>query len=167
MSTMSTRDHPRTCGEKFQHFVWGKVQNGSPPHMRGKATSRNSLTVAIRITPAHAGKSCRGAGERRREQDHPRTCGEKDGVKFSYFTVPGSPPHMRGKEQTEETSENKSGITPAHAGKSFNDFFAVFIVWDHPRTCGEKILTKKELDYCKGSPPHMRGKVKVGFSHIF
>ena len=31
-------------------------------------------------------------------------------------------------------------ITPAYAGKSRFEFFNKFIIWDHPRLCGEKAL---------------------------
>ena len=66
---------------------------------------------------------------------------------------------MRGKDGV-ATEVKKSGrITPVHAGKRSNRLSGEIIRRDHPRTCGEKVLTEKELDYCKGSPPHMRGKV--------
>ena len=51
------------------------------------------------------------------------------------------------------------GITPAHAGKSFFDFFSEFLQRDHPRTCGEKCKSCIMLPPALGSPPHMRGKV--------
>ena len=30
-------DHPRTCGEKYAYIEQGNFNEGSPPHMRGKA----------------------------------------------------------------------------------------------------------------------------------
>ena len=52
----SCEDHPRTCGEKLTTFDAGKLIPGSPPHMRGKAASRDFQIWYLRITPAHAGK---------------------------------------------------------------------------------------------------------------
>ena len=31
-------------------------------------------------------------------------------------------------------------ITPAHAGKSWLLCWLKLLIWDHPRTCGEKFL---------------------------
>ena len=50
-------DHPRTCGEKPAPSKEEIVNEGSPPHMRGKAMLEASYSTKERITPAHAGKS--------------------------------------------------------------------------------------------------------------
>ena len=50
------RDHPRTCGEKFNCNPGSPQHWGSPPHMRGKASSLSGEDFPIGITPAHAGK---------------------------------------------------------------------------------------------------------------
>ena len=52
-----------------------------------------------------------------------------------------------------------SGITPAHAGKSFHPDFLKSIKKDHPRTRGEKAKGIKQILWKQGSPPHTRGKV--------
>ena len=51
------QDHPRLCGEKFNHLL------GS--------------CYADRITPAYAGKSNEISGMNASVEDHPRLCGEK------------------------------------------------------------------------------------------
>ena len=56
-------DHPRPCGEKISRFDDIRKRIGSPPPMRGKGKSRFSCSHLIRITPAHAGKSCSGQDE--------------------------------------------------------------------------------------------------------
>ena len=70
-------DHPRVCGEKTMYFVQAVSWMGSPPRVRGKADEKIKNAIAVRITPACAGKSaCHhlgGSGHR----DHPRVCGEK------------------------------------------------------------------------------------------
>ena len=52
-----------------------------------------------------------------------------------------------------------TGITPACAGKSGCSWAMYWRRWDHPRVCGEKILTELRDLYYPGSPPRIRGKV--------
>ena len=85
--------------------------------MRGKAHLSLSIAGAVRITPAHAGKSQVPAFSFRKAVDHPRTCGEKFPKPVSPSIIRGSPPHMRGKVGTVCDKKLFSRITPAHAGK--------------------------------------------------
>ena len=71
------QDHPRTCGEKFFSSLYIVRDQGSPPHMRGKAKAVVVHHVAHGITPAHAGKRSSCAQTEDNAEDHPRTCGEK------------------------------------------------------------------------------------------
>ena len=50
---------------------------GSPPHVRGKAIVFVDEYLAIRITPACAGKSKSTFIGQSPAEDHPRMCGEK------------------------------------------------------------------------------------------
>ena len=50
------RDHPRLCGEKSHPLERAVYRQGSPPPMRGKATAMQTITTALGITPAYAGK---------------------------------------------------------------------------------------------------------------
>ena len=72
-----TRDHPRTCGEKFSPAVAAQFWKGSPPHMRGKGAGIKLNIASMRITPAHAGKSACSSSSSGAPWDHPRVCGEK------------------------------------------------------------------------------------------
>ena len=56
--TAARSDHPRTCGENFQ--IPNNIAEGigSPPHMRGKLKFTPDGAEVVRITPAHAGKTC-------------------------------------------------------------------------------------------------------------
>ena len=54
-------------------------------------------------------------------------------------------------------------ITPAHAGKRFARYAALFGMRDHPRTRGEKVTIDDYFSKRAGSPPHTRGK---GFPSI-
>ena len=132
---------------------------GSPPHMRGKDTKTHPDGYYRRITPAHAGKSVKGATLCGSNKDHPRTCGEKFPPRLPMFHSLGSPPHMRGKAFRVGHAGRRAGITPAHAGKSSVRPVQGFTDRDHPRTCGEKITAAIAFAALLGSPPHMRGKV--------
>ena len=135
--------------------------------MRGKDLSNIKIFKPVRITPAYAGKSSYGINANALARDHPRLCGEK----LAYFDITdistGSPPPMRGKEQYLIAEGVASRITPAYAGKSYQRRNRRSQVWDHPRLCGEKLLTIKSLVTITGSPPPMRGKVVTGLATIF
>ena len=75
----------------------------------------------------------------------------------------GSPPHTRGKVYLFSYSHKEARITPAHAGKSLQTKTDEKYREDHPRTRGEKLLKAFVHSDRKGSPPHTRGKVIVGF----
>ncbi len=113
------RDHPRLCGEKSADLQWKMALVGSPPPMRGKARCTKYPLRTARITPAYAGKS--GDTEERYFAigDHPRLCGEKYNNIWKEVIYLGSPPPMRGKVEEKPVKIEKTGITPAYAGKSF------------------------------------------------
>lgn len=54
-----------------------------------------------------------------------------------------------------------TGITPAYAGKSLRGMIRFHHEWDHPRMCGEKLVTEFITRYMMGSPPRVRGKVSA------
>ena len=70
----------------------------------------------------------------------------------------GSPPHTRGKGSIKALRACILGITPAHAGKSFQPLSAPPDMRDHPRTRGEKRAKTRPEPHRAGSPPHTRGK---------
>ena len=131
---------------------------GSPPHMRGKEAARALCGSNAGITPAHAGKRFTIRRVNTLTRDHPRTCGEKVFAIYPYATIRESPPHMRGKASEDGGRKKPPGITPAHAGKSRGNSDPYVRLWDHPRTCGEKLTNCSKLIAEAGSPPHMRGK---------
>ena len=129
--------------------------------MRGKEERVKEETEENGITPAHAGKSGVSCEIVDRCWDHPRTCGEKFCHSLQDRPYQGSPPHMRGKVNKIILNFSCLRITPAHAGKRLLRLWLMQCVQDHPRTCGEKALIDTEHGRAKGSPPHMRGKVKL------
>ena len=131
-------DHPRLCGEKTASSSLLRFQPGSPPPMRGKATTRQPILTTLRITPAYAGKSFFRLWQWYIPQDHPRLCGEKFKRLPICLTAAGSPPPMRGKDFLGHALINFYRITPAYAGKRHRSGTRYSGCKDHPRLCGEK-----------------------------
>ena len=65
---------------------------------------------------------------------------------------------MRGKVTKRTIRPERTGITPAYAGKRGLVMFSTEMNKDHPRVCGEKTATDYYLPTGTGSPPRMRGK---------
>ena len=131
----------------------------SPPRMRGKVWLHQKPGRVPGITPAYAGKSQRTAFPVAGGQDHPRVCGEKCTRQISCSSNSGSPPRVRGKGCTIIIATLPGGITPACAGKSTGGHHTDAVYRDHPRVCGEKVLSSCWIVSLMGSPPRMRGKV--------
>ena len=107
------------CGEKTPKEAEGVLRKGSPPRVRGKATSAPTTINALRITPACAGKRPPPIVKLDKEWDHPRVCGEKPGAVFQVKKEEGLPPRVRGKDRNRPRGKHWKRITPACAGKSF------------------------------------------------
>ena len=91
--------------------------------MRGKAVLVLFENRHARITPAYAGKSQRHADTADRHEDHPRLCGEKARTLYAEAKDYESPPPMRGKGTTTMCRMWAERITPAYAGKSYNNMY--------------------------------------------
>ena len=154
-------DHPRTCGENHFNALHSVINDGSPPHMRGKPLRESTKIECMRITPAHAGKTSHSPECPPMRADHPRTCGENFRLLSSVVSMSGSPPHMRGKLLTPFNLSLFTRITPAHAGKTAFQSFIGSLPTDHPRTCGENLVLSEQSSGIIGSPPHMRGKLII------
>ena len=66
---------------------------------------------------------------------------------------------MRGKADEQRALLTSLRITPAYAGKRAFPIDLVPANKDHPRLCGEKVITVLAFGLMIGSPPPMRGKV--------
>ena len=66
---------------------------------------------------------------------------------------------MRGKGNWTRRSTTSMRITPAYAGKRYAGCDFGNVQRDHPRLCGEKLLSIFQKSNHLGSPPPMRGKV--------
>ena len=146
------------CGEKLVDCRQQVEISGSPPRVRGKAPAVAAHFSKDRITPACAGKSRRQTKGVKQWRDHPRVCGEK-ALPFPLSPISwGSPPRVRGKELRLVLYCQRSGITPACAGKRSLHANSFTLKWDHPRVCGEKNISPLRLLRPWGSPPRVRGK---------
>ena len=139
LAAHSTGDHPRVCGEKTSHKLLCSPVMGSPPRVRGKVISSLQCDFLSGITPAYAGKRCVYSAQNQSLRDHPRVCGEKTKLDKRNVATKGSPPRMRGKVSNVQSLANRSGITPACAGKSCRLRQLHGAYRDHPRVCGEKL----------------------------
>ena len=137
-----------------------RKNSGSPPRMRGKVLCGRSSAGRHGITPAYAGKSTKQAKQQDKARDHPRVCGEKPLQSSVNCTMEGLPPRMRGKVISSLQCDFLSGITPAYAGKSAGSGHGGLCFWDHPRVCGEKMVSMIPHRRSRGSPPRVRGKVQ-------
>ena len=154
------RDHPRVCGEKLCCHCKITPLLGSPPRVRGKAYWAKTGAYNARITPACAGKRHSLRLRSPAWRDHPRVCGEKDTWSFSSSPRTGSPPRVRGKVITYQLTPERSGITPACAGKRNSQHTTFTSERDHPRVCGEKGGPHRAGHPPRGSPPRVRGKAE-------
>ena len=132
------RDHPRVCEEKVTGIRSQTINEGSPPRVRGKASSLKRSKGVVGITPAYAGKSTDRLPACSSSEDHPRVCGEKYPSEQHGVRTMGSPLRVRGKAGLSHGCLVLVGITPARAGKSCPPQAPTFTRQDHPRLCGEK-----------------------------
>ena len=129
--------------------------------MRGKGSAAFLGDSEAGITPAYAGKSFSRPDIGPLREDHPRLCGEKSSNMVLLDSKTGSPPPMRGKEKSMVSAVYVLRITPAYAGKSPPASDKDQLSRDHPRLCGEKYGFSSRKRLHRGSPPPMRGKVRV------
>ncbi|EHO16010.1 hypothetical protein HMPREF9623_01556 [Stomatobaculum longum] len=153
------KDHPRVCGENRFSWMSAAAHVGSPPRVRGKHHAAVEAHAVVGITPACAGKTCKGWREPRRAEDHPRVCGENCSYIQGYSDSRGSPPRVRGKPRCAVQSVRSVGITPACAGKTYTRDTTETAQEDHPRVCGENLCLCDGLIIPRGSPPRVRGKL--------
>ena len=157
--TLDKTDHPRRCGENCLS-PWGfRHHLGSPPQVRGKLICVAVPGTVSRITPAGAGKTFPFVLLLLRFKDHPRRCGENRSRARCSLSTAGSPPQVRGKLFERAPPEILLRITPAGAGKTHTADGHPFAGWDHPRRCGENIITAIAEAAPTGSPPQVRGKL--------
>ena len=149
---------PHARGRPMSKFGICAVICGSPPHARGRRRAAHAKKAGKRITPACAGKTPVQSTVLSNNWDHPRMRGED--VKFvdSLKKLPGSPPHARGRRLRLCARRRRRGITPACAGKTRCEALLGERISDHPRMRGEDRMPTRGGLAGIGSPPHARGR---------
>ncbi len=84
------------CGEQPSTPVVDTLVPGSPPRVRGTASSTTGVVSMTRITPACAGNSSKLELANSTLEDHPRVCGEQGELLAGRTALFGSPPRVRG-----------------------------------------------------------------------
>ena len=151
------RDHPRVCGE---HRIYSRSKNaawGSSPRMRGALRFDIRHNIIHGIIPAYAGSTLIKANGLCFIRDHPRVCGEHAMNKSFEAANSGSSPRMRGALFGLSGFENGLGIIPAYAGSTALPPKPFTPDRDHPRVCGEHLITHGKGKNLPGSSPRMRG----------
>ena len=150
--------HPRSRGENLNAVAGGNKETGSSPLTRGKHRHLVSDRVAVRLIPAHAGKTARRAGMGADGGAHPRSRGEnREGVQ-QIEIVEGSSPLTRGKPHGIDRRHCAVGLIPAHAGKTARRAGMGADGGAHPRSRGENDLAVNGNFDGNGSSPLTRGK---------
>ena len=113
-----TGAHPRSRGENSRPQAVTPTPGGSSPLTRGKPPSRRMNTMASRLIPAHAGKTLSSLVAARARGAHPRSRGENRSARSAAVSMVGSSPLTRGKHDLRHHDQDRTGLIPAHAGKT-------------------------------------------------
>ena len=138
-------DHPRVCGEHRARRSAAPTNMGSSPRMRGAPRFLGVGCGLSGIIPAYAGSTTWSSSGAARARDHPRVCGEHLEVRLAGSAREGSSPRMRGAPVGSQRGIPQWGIIPAYAGSTARRPSARPQGWDHPRVCGEHLVTSTVL----------------------
>ena len=131
---------------------------GSSPLTRGKLTL-HALDVAILgLIPAHAGKTRDRVRRQWTLEAHPRSRGENTFVLAGDILATGSSPLTRGKHDLRRRDQDRTGLIPAHAGKTRLRACGNGGPRAHPRSRGENVALSGVIAKAEGSSPLTRGK---------
>ena len=145
------------CGEPWSQCRVCAPVEGSSPHVRGALVSSFIKTIQCGIIPACAGSTLGMGNWCRFRWDHPRMCGEHKSMAFCVGTLRGSSPHVRGALVWSCPYCGHSGIIPACAGSTRYSTTGKQGRRDHPRMCGEHVVSEHLHGHVQGSSPHVRG----------
>ena len=154
-------DHPRVCGEHFDHKGETLPAQGSSPRVRGTHPLGPVPHVWPGIIPACAGNTTTRSPPSRAPRDHPRVCGEHHPRATIAEVDPGSSPRVRGTRLPPSVGRLRLGIIPACAGNTMTCNELPPGWRDHPRVCGEHCIGDDiACDTDAGSSPRVRGTLR-------
>ena len=131
---------------------------GSSPLTRGKPRRIASRLKRTGLIPAHAGKTPPANTPRPANWAHPRSRGENVCQRSRDSSGRGSSPLTRGKRDMLWQQAGRTGLIPAHAGKTAAVRRRPGRVRAHPRSRGENSGSTGRTRRTKGSSPLTRGK---------
>ena len=152
------RAHPRLRGENLKIGGLFLVAWGSSPLTRGKHCMILPTGRPVRLIPTHAGKTPSPRLKASRSRDHPRSRGKNHLGSCCSCSWVGSSPITRGKRPDVRRLLRRTGIIPAHAGKTRRGALSALCLPDHPRSRGENVTTVIASPGSPGSSPLTRGK---------
>ena len=150
-------DHPRLCGDYEALLDAGFLFLGSPPPVRGLRQVLKLNSDGQGITPACAGTTWLLQVLSCIFRDHPRLCGDYKQRECEVFCRLGSPPPVRGLLKIKPKLIKTIRITPACAETTPGSKIFFLHLEDHPRLCGDYLLSLPSLTAIVGSPPPVRG----------
>ena len=160
------RDHPRLCGNDYSPPIVSKSISGSPPLVRERHWKSLLGRRWIRITPACAGTTQPVKLRTQCLRDHPRLCGN-DSSCFTFSCARlGSPPLVRERLHSYRNNFVLLRITPACAGTTYIALAVSFVIWDHPRLCGNDQRHTRDRHLAAGSPPLVRERLSLADAGI-
>ena len=156
-SQLAESDHPRVCGEHRFPPIVTLLSPGSSPRVRGASARGRAGEPRQGIIPACAGSMPSRCDALALARDHPRVCGEHDGVWRRSHVVMGSSPRVRGAFTDIPDESPRAGIIPACAGSIAYGDAEHASSRDHPRVCGEHRQDPSAASLLQGSSPRVRG----------
>ena len=159
--------HPRSRGENESVCHFWNILRGSSPLTRGKLCSVSHCLRVGGLIPAHAGKTRAAVAAGHRARAHPRSRGENCLRGLEACLRDGSSPLTRGKPYSYPRTPRRSGLIPAHAGKTSRIIVFSLSLGAHPRSRGENLHLTRRCVVSRGSSPLTRGKLVGGDDHLF
>ena len=142
------------------------LSTGSSPLTRGKRRRPGQVRRPGGLIPAHAGKTEAAPTWSCSARAHPRSRGENSTRTATRLLLSGSSPLTRGKRTRPAAAHTRTGLIPAHAGKTLEQFVGHFAHEAHPRSRGENVRPKPASAYLVGSSPLTRGKRVTGCNKL-
>ena len=142
--------HPRSRGENCLGISPIVIVCGSSPLTRGKQEQLRVILQAIRLIPAHAGKTSRSTASTRWTAAHPRSRGENRASAFAAASCAGSSPLTRGKHfltcafiaQIDQILESLE-LCASSESYSLRDAYATDVLQDQVRSIGLAPLSSR------------------------
>ena len=150
--------HPRSRGENRIRIPSCLMLSGSSPLTRGKPPPGSPRPHLPGLIPAHAGKTRPRSRAHPDRTAHPRSRGENTVSAEPTGRLEGSSPLTRGKRSPRRALMMRSGLIPAHAGKTLWALRVCRTVAAHPRSRGENGIVRMLSWSPPGSSPLTRGK---------